>query len=81
MNEITPIETPEGRPARVRKPDWIRVKAPTSKGFNETRKLMRENHPDTLAARGVPQEFVQRATEKVAEINAAWDRIKRDRGL
>jgi DnaJ like chaperone protein len=45
------------------------------------RKLMRENHPDGLAARGVPPEFVQRATAKVAEINAAWDRIKRQRGL
>ena len=45
------------------------------------RQLMRDNHPDTLAARGVPQEFVKRATEKVADINAAWDRIKRERGL
>ncbi len=45
------------------------------------RKLMRENHPDGLAARGVPPEFVERATAKVAEINAAWDRIKRQRGL
>ena len=45
------------------------------------RKLMRENHPDGLAARGVPPEFVARATAKVAEINAAWDRIKRQRGL
>ncbi len=45
------------------------------------RKLMRENHPDSLASRGVPQEFVKRATAKVAEINAAWDRIKRDRKL
>lgn len=45
------------------------------------RKLMRENHPDSLAARGVPQEFVKRATDKVAEINAAWDRVKRDRKL
>ena len=45
------------------------------------RQLMRENHPDGLAARGVPPEFVQRATEKVAGINAAWDRIKRERKL
>lgn len=45
------------------------------------RKLMRENHPDYIAGRGVPQEFVDRATKKVAEINAAWDRIKRQRGL
>lgn len=45
------------------------------------RKLMRENHPDALAARGVPPDFVERATRKVADINAAWDRIKRQRGL
>ncbi len=45
------------------------------------RKLMRENHPDALAARGVPAEFIRRATDKVAEINAAWDRIKRERRL
>jgi len=45
------------------------------------RQLMRENHPDSLAARGVPAEFIARANEKVARINAAWDRIKRERGL
>ncbi len=45
------------------------------------RKLMRENHPDSLASRGVPQDFIERANRKVAEINAAWDRIKRQRGL
>jgi DnaJ like chaperone protein len=44
-------------------------------------RLMRENHPDTLAARGVPADFVARASDKVARINAAWDRIKRERGL
>ena len=43
--------------------------------------LMRENHPDSLASRGVPAEFIARAGEKVALINAAWDRIKRERGL
>jgi DnaJ like chaperone protein len=45
------------------------------------RSLMRENHPDSLASRGVPAEFIARANEKVARINAAWDRIKRERGL
>lgn len=44
------------------------------------KQLMRENHPDQLAARGVPAEFVARATERVARINAAWDQIKRERG-
>ncbi|WP_425229661.1 lipoyl synthase [Sphingomonas sp.] len=32
---------PLAAPARQRKPDWIRVKAPTSAGVGETRKLMR----------------------------------------
>jgi DnaJ like chaperone protein len=45
------------------------------------RKLMRENHPDALAARGVPPEFIEKASATVARINAAWDRIKRERGL
>ncbi len=44
-------------------------------------RLMRENHPDSLASRGVPPEFIARAGEKVARINAAWDRIKRERRL
>ena len=45
------------------------------------KRLMRENHPDSLASRGVPADFVARASDKVARINAAWDRIKRERGL
>ena len=45
------------------------------------KRLMRENHPDSLAGRGVAAEFIARAAEKVARINAAWDRIKRERGL
>ncbi|HEX7389841.1 MAG TPA: TerB family tellurite resistance protein [Acidiphilium sp.] len=45
------------------------------------KQLMRENHPDQLAARGVPPEFAARATDLVARINAAYDRIKRERGL
>lgn len=45
------------------------------------KQLMRENHPDQLAARGVPPEFAAKATERVARINAAYDTIKRERGL
>ncbi|WP_439578754.1 TerB family tellurite resistance protein [Elioraea sp.] len=45
------------------------------------RQLMRENHPDTLASRNVPPRFVEHATKRVAEINNAWSRIKRERGL
>jgi DnaJ like chaperone protein len=45
------------------------------------KQLMRDNHPDSLSARGVPAEFIARAGDKVARINAAWDQIKRERGL
>ena len=45
------------------------------------RKLVRENHPDTLIAQGMPEDFVELATEKVATINAAYDKIRAQRGL
>ena len=45
------------------------------------RALVREHHPDAMMARGVPQEFVELATVKVAAINAAYDRIAKERGL
>lgn len=45
------------------------------------RKLTRENHPDVLMAKGVPQEFIDLANEKMAAINAAYDRIEKERGL
>jgi DnaJ like chaperone protein len=44
-------------------------------------RLMREHHPDSLRARGVPEDFIARAAERAARINAAWDLIKRERGL
>lgn len=45
------------------------------------RQLMRDNHPDRLTAQGLPEAAVAEASDKVARINAAWDRIKRERGL
>lgn len=45
------------------------------------RRLIRENHPDTLMAQGLPQEFVDLATEKMARINAAYDQIEKARGI
>jgi len=45
MNEMTPLA-----PAapRLRKPDWIRVKAPTSVGFAKTKELMRSKSLTTV---------------------------------
>ena len=45
------------------------------------RKLIRENHPDTLIAQGLPQEFIDLANEKMAAINAAYDTVAKSRGM
>jgi DnaJ like chaperone protein len=42
---------------------------------------MRENHPDSLASKGVPPAFIAAASDRVARINAAYDVIKRERKL
>jgi DnaJ like chaperone protein len=43
------------------------------------RRLVTENHPDRLVARGMPEEFVRIANDRLAAINAAWDVIERRR--
>lgn len=43
------------------------------------RKLVLENHPDQLAARGVPDDFRVLADRKLAAINAAYDAIREER--
>ena len=45
------------------------------------RRLMSENHPDKLGARGVPKEMIDLATERSQNITAAYDLIKESRGL
>lgn len=45
------------------------------------RLLVRENHPDKLIARGVPEEFIRLANDKLAAINGAYDLIRRERQL
>jgi DnaJ like chaperone protein len=45
------------------------------------RHLVRKNHPDKIMASGVPPEFVDLATRKLAAINAAYDVIARERGI
>ncbi|MDH5231080.1 MAG: co-chaperone DjlA [Gammaproteobacteria bacterium] len=45
------------------------------------RKLMSQNHPDKLVAKGLPEEMIKIATEKTQEIKAAYEEIKRARGL
>jgi DnaJ like chaperone protein len=44
-------------------------------------KLVLDNHPDKMIARGVPPEFVSLATKKVAAINAAYEELSRERRI
>jgi DnaJ like chaperone protein len=43
------------------------------------RKLMSENHPDKLAAKGLPDSMRQLAEERAREINVAYDLIRKAR--
>jgi DnaJ like chaperone protein len=45
------------------------------------RTLIKENHPDKLVAEGMPQDFIDMATAKMATINDAWGKIQKQRGL
>jgi len=45
------------------------------------RKLVKENHPDALMSQGVPKEMIDTATEKIATINDAYDRVSKMRGF
>jgi DnaJ like chaperone protein len=45
------------------------------------RKLVRDTHPDKLMAQGLPHEFVELANEKLATINAAYDKVAKERGI
>ena len=39
-------------------------------------KLVRENHPDVMIARGLPEEAMRLAQKRMADINHAWEEIE-----
>ncbi len=45
------------------------------------RSLAKEYHPDVLQSKGLPDDFMDFAKQKMSAINDAWDVIKRERGL
>lgn len=45
------------------------------------RRLAKDNHPDTLIAKGLPEEFVEYATERFQRIQNAWSEVKKARGM
>ena len=40
-------------------------------------KLSKENHPDLLVSKGVPQEVIDESKNKMRAINSAWDQIQK----
>ncbi|MBT8412193.1 MAG: molecular chaperone DjiA [Octadecabacter sp.] len=49
--------------------------APISEIRRAWRQLVRDTHPDSMAARGVPEEAVKLAEKRMIAINLAWDEI------
>lgn len=45
------------------------------------RKLVRDYHPDAIASKGLPDEFVKFANDKFREIQEAYDAIREERNL
>ncbi|TYC64839.1 DnaJ family molecular chaperone [Stappia sp. BW2] len=45
------------------------------------RREVQETHPDRLIARGVPEEFVRIANDRLATLNDAWAKICAERGI
>jgi DnaJ like chaperone protein len=64
---------------------YIVLGLPCGAPFDEVkaawRRLVREHHPDRVTSQGLPQEFVQLANHKMAKLNEAYERIRRDAEL
>jgi lipoic acid synthetase len=61
------------QPQRQRKPDWIRVKAPTSKGYGETRQLMRDLKLNTVCEEAACPNIGECWTKKHATVMILGD--------
>ncbi len=73
MNDMTPL----ARPERPRKPDWIRVKAPTSVGFAETKQLMRRLNLATVCEEAACPNIGECWTKKHATVMILGDTCTR----
>jgi lipoic acid synthetase len=71
MNAPLPV------PPKQRKPDWIRVKAPVSEGYNETRKLMRSLNLATVCEEAACPNIGECWTKKHATVMILGDTCTR----
>ncbi|MFS0848803.1 lipoyl synthase [Novosphingobium panipatense] len=77
MNDLSTAPAPESAPQRQRKPDWIRVKAPTSKGYGETRQLMRDLKLNTVCEEAACPNIGECWTKKHATVMILGDTCTR----
>ena len=73
MNDLSAAPRPE----RQRKPDWIRVKAPTSEGFAATRALMRSKSLTTVCEEAACPNIGECWTKKHATVMILGDTCTR----
>ncbi|PEQ11259.1 lipoyl synthase [Novosphingobium sp. PC22D] len=73
MNDLSAAPKPE----RQRKPDWIRVRAPTSKGYGETRQLMRDLNLNTVCEEAACPNIGECWTKKHATVMILGDTCTR----
>lgn len=77
MNDLSSVPQPEAKPERQRKPDWIRVKAPTTKGYGETRQLMRDLNLNTVCEEAACPNIGECWTKKHATVMILGDTCTR----
>ena len=73
MNDLASAPPIPARPERQRKPEWIRVKAPVSKGYNETRQLMRDLSLNTVCEEAACPNIGECWTKKHATVMILGD--------
>jgi lipoic acid synthetase len=73
MNDLSPANLGAPRPERQRKPDWIRVKAPVSKGYHQTRQLMRDLNLNTVCEEAACPNIGECWTKKHATVMILGD--------
>ncbi|MEO7750547.1 MAG: lipoyl synthase, partial [Sphingomicrobium sp.] len=72
-----PVAIPAEASVRQRKPDWIRVKAPISAGYHETRKLMRSLNLATVCEEAACPNIGECWTKKHATVMILGDTCTR----
>jgi lipoic acid synthetase len=73
MTDLANAPKPTPGPERQRKPDWIRVKAPVSKGYHETRQLMRDLSLNTVCEEAACPNIGECWTKKHATVMILGD--------